>query len=113
VAHLIIGNASGRTIEKVTFTFAARYPGRSSDLANYNSYYDDHIIAPNEGWGGCYALPALSEKLMTRASWSGASDPNPSHSDRRRNLVGDQRCIVWCSPKKSPALRTDGAKSLD
>jgi hypothetical protein len=28
--HLIVGNEL--TIEKVTFTFAARYPGRSSDL---------------------------------------------------------------------------------
>jgi hypothetical protein len=61
--HLIIGNASGRTIEKVTFAFAARYPGRSSDLTRFNSYGDDHIIPSQEGWGACYAMPDLSEKV--------------------------------------------------
>jgi len=61
--HLIVGNASGRTIEKVTFTSAARYPGRNSDLVRFHSYGDDHIITPKEGWGMCWAIPELSENV--------------------------------------------------
>ncbi len=70
--HMIIGNASGRTIEKVTFTFVARYPDRSTDLAGFHSYGDDHIIPPNAGWGACWPLPALSEKVddPRKLEWS-------------------------------------------
>jgi hypothetical protein len=70
--HLIIGNGSERTIEKVTFNFAARYPGRSTDLTRYQSYGDDHILPPKEGWGACWAAPEFSEKVddPRKLEWS-------------------------------------------
>jgi hypothetical protein len=70
--HLIIGNSSGRTVEKVTFSFAARYPGRSSDLTRFHSYGDDHILPQSEGWGACWAVPDLSEKVddPRKLEWS-------------------------------------------
>ncbi|MDI3560011.1 hypothetical protein [Bradyrhizobium sp. Arg816] len=61
--HLIIGNGSERTIEKVSFAFVARRPERSTDLARYHSYSDDHIIPPQKGYGICWAAPELSEKV--------------------------------------------------
>jgi hypothetical protein len=59
--HIIIGNSSGRTLERVTFALSARQPDRSSDLAEYNSYQDDHISPPKQGYGGCWSVPKLSE----------------------------------------------------
>jgi hypothetical protein len=59
--HIIIGNNSGRTLERVTFALSARQPSRSSDIAEYKSYEDDHISPPNQGYGGCWVAPKLSE----------------------------------------------------
>ncbi|WP_085396276.1 hypothetical protein [Bradyrhizobium canariense] len=61
--HLIIGNGSERTIENVSFAFVVRRPERSTDLARYHSYSDDHIIPPQKGYGICWAAPELSEKV--------------------------------------------------
>lgn len=61
--HIIIGNTSGRTLERATFSLSANLPGRSSDLAEYNSYEDDHISPPNQGYGGCWSAPKLKEPI--------------------------------------------------
>jgi hypothetical protein len=61
--HIIIGNSSGRTLERVTFSLSARQPGRSSDLAEYSSYEDDHINPPKQGYGGCWSAPKLKESV--------------------------------------------------
>jgi hypothetical protein len=61
--HVIIGNTSGRTLERATFSLSARQPGRSSDLAEYNSYEDDHVSPPNQGYGGCWSLPKFKEPI--------------------------------------------------
>jgi hypothetical protein len=58
---VIIRNASGKTVEKVSFSLSARRPGRSSDLTKYNSYDDDHLIEPNKGHGTCWSAPELKE----------------------------------------------------
>jgi len=70
--HIIIGNGSGRTLQHVTFSLSARQPRRSSDLAEYNSYEDDHIIPPQQGYGGCLIAPKLKEPVAdTRTlEWS-------------------------------------------
>jgi hypothetical protein len=70
--HIIIGNTSGRTLERATFSLSAHMPNRSSDLAQYNSYVDDHISPPNQGYGGCWTLPKFTESgLDPRAlQWS-------------------------------------------
>lgn len=59
--HIIIGNSSGKTIEKVSFSLAAFRPGRTSDISKYNSYDDDHEIEPGKGYGGCWLAPELAE----------------------------------------------------
>jgi hypothetical protein len=61
--HIIIGNGSGRTLQHTTFSLSARQPGRSSDLAEYNSYEDDHISPPKQGYGGCWIAPKLKEPV--------------------------------------------------
>jgi hypothetical protein len=70
--HVIVGNKSERTIEKVSFTFVARRPQRSSDLARFHSYDDDHIIPPQQGYGMCWAAPELSERIddVRKLEWS-------------------------------------------
>ena len=61
--HIIIGNSSGRTLERVTFSLSAQQPDRSSDLAEYNSYEDDHISPPKKGYGGCWSAPKLKDPV--------------------------------------------------
>jgi hypothetical protein len=61
--HIIIGNSSGRTLERTTFSLSAHQPRRSSDLAEYNSYEEDHISPPNQGYGGCWSAPKLKEPV--------------------------------------------------
>jgi hypothetical protein len=69
--HIIVGNSSARTLERVTFTLSAREPGRSSELAEYNSYEDDHISSPKQGYGGCWSAPKLREAADPRTlQWS-------------------------------------------
>jgi hypothetical protein len=48
-------------VEKISFTLSARRTGRSSDLAKYNSYVDDHLIEPGKGYGMCWSTPELTE----------------------------------------------------
>jgi hypothetical protein len=61
--HIIIGNSSGRTLERVTFSLSARQPDRSSDLAEYSLYEDDHISPPKQGYGACWSAPKLKEAV--------------------------------------------------
>jgi hypothetical protein len=61
--YVLIGNKSTRTLERATFTLSARVKGRSTDLARYHSYDDDHISGPNEGFANCWASPELIEKV--------------------------------------------------
>jgi hypothetical protein len=61
--YVLIGNTSTRTLERATFTLSARIKGRSTDLARYHSYEDDHIIGPNAASANCWAVPELIEKV--------------------------------------------------
>jgi hypothetical protein len=58
-----VGNASGRSVAKVSFTFEARVKGRSTDIAKYHSRRDDHVIAPNQGYGLCWGVPEFTEAV--------------------------------------------------
>ena len=69
--HILIGNTSGRTVERVTFSLSARETGRSSDLTEYNSYEDGHISPPNQGYGACWSVPKLKEPVTTRECCGG------------------------------------------
>lgn len=70
--HIIIGNSSHRTLERAEFSLAARVKGRSTDIAKYNDYVDDHISPSKRGYGGCYAAPVLSEPVadLRDLDWS-------------------------------------------
>jgi hypothetical protein len=70
--HIIVGNASGRTVEKISFALSARRSGRSSDLAKYSSYEDDHLIEPGKGYGMCWSTPELTELVADprQLEWS-------------------------------------------
>jgi hypothetical protein len=60
---IVTFNSSQKTIEKVSFTLEARVKGRSTDIVDYHSYSDDHIIEPDTGWGQCWAVPKLKESV--------------------------------------------------
>ena len=69
--YIIIRNRSGHTLESASFRLSARQPGRSSELVDYSSYENDHIILPNEGYSGCWWVPKLSESADPRTlQWS-------------------------------------------
>jgi hypothetical protein len=61
--HIIVGNLSGRTINKVSFWVEARKPGHSTNLTKFDTHSDDKIIPPEQGWGICWRLPQLTEKV--------------------------------------------------
>jgi len=61
--RVLVGNASSRTVASVSFTLAAREKGRSTNIAEYHSYSDDHILTPRTGWSNCWAVPKLSEQV--------------------------------------------------
>lgn len=58
-----ISNRSDKPVERVEFRIAATIPGRSSDLAKYNSYTSDFIIEPGKYVSLCYLAPELRESL--------------------------------------------------
>lgn len=68
-------NGSGKTLERTTFTLAARFKDRSTDIARYTSLVDDHINAPNNGYSNCWSVPPLSEPVADARvlNWSIAS----------------------------------------
>src|SRR5580700_3784010 len=47
--YVLVGNRSSKNLSQVTFRLSARRKGRSTDLAEYHSYTDDHIILPDNG----------------------------------------------------------------
>ena len=59
---MLVENGSDKTLERVEFTLPARAKGRSTNLAKYHSYFDDHIIEPQTGFANCWAVPL--EKSM-------------------------------------------------
>ena len=58
-----IMNGSERTLEKTSFSLGARIKGRSTDLVEYQSYEDDHINKPKEGYSACYMVPKLTQPV--------------------------------------------------
>ena len=61
--YVFFGNRSSKTLERVTFTLRARIKGRSTNVAAYNSSYDDHISEPGFGYANCFAVPKLNEPV--------------------------------------------------
>ena len=59
----MFGNNSSKILESVRFTLRARIKGRSTNLALYHSYTDDHISEPHMGYANCWAAPKLSEPV--------------------------------------------------
>lgn len=59
-------------MEKVSFALSARRSGRSTDLTEYNSFEDDHLLKPNEGYGICWSVPKLKESVadLRELQWS-------------------------------------------
>jgi len=55
--YVKILNGSDRTIEKVSFDLVARYPGRSTNVAGFHYYSDDHVLKPLTGFGSCWKAP--------------------------------------------------------
>jgi hypothetical protein len=60
---VLVGNKSSKVLEKVTFRLEAREKGRSTDLARYHSYSDDHIMEPGTGYQLCWAVPELTTRV--------------------------------------------------
>jgi hypothetical protein len=56
-------NDSSRTIERFSFTLEAKVKGRSTDLARYHSYNDDHITPPKSGISNCWSVPELTQSI--------------------------------------------------
>jgi len=61
--YVLIGNLSSKKLEKATFSLRARVKGRSTNIAQYHSYSDDHISVYKEGFANCWAVPPLSEPV--------------------------------------------------
>jgi hypothetical protein len=62
---VLIGNASGRVINKTEFTLEGRRKGRSTNVVEYRVNEDDHILEPRTGWGVCYALPKIKAEYAS------------------------------------------------
>jgi hypothetical protein len=56
---LFIGiiNNSSKALDKVSFSLKATRKGHSTNLADYETYTDDKIRKPGEGWGNCWRAP--------------------------------------------------------
>ena len=67
-----VQNGSSKTILKYSFTLAAKEPGRSTNLAHWESYEDDQIIKPGEGKGTCWRV---RERNSTYGSEKWITDP--------------------------------------
>jgi hypothetical protein len=57
-----ISNHSGSVLNRVSWSFAAYPPGRSTDITGYSYSSSDHILQPNAYIGFCYRLPELKEQ---------------------------------------------------
>jgi hypothetical protein len=72
---VVVMNKSSATIKHTSFRLEARVPGRSTNIAAYDSYSDDHIIKPGESFTYCWRVPKLYEKVddYSKLNWSFAS----------------------------------------
>lgn len=50
-------NRSMRKLERVSFRLVGKRTGRSTDIAEYQTYSDDYIINPKAGRGMCWRAP--------------------------------------------------------
>lgn len=58
---VVFENESSRTVLSIDFVFEAYYPGRSTNLAQYETFTDDYIRKPGEpGEGVCWRRPQLN-----------------------------------------------------
>jgi hypothetical protein len=58
---VVFENKSSRTVLSIDFVFEAYYPGRSTNLAQYETYTDDYIRKPGDpGRGTCWRRPQLN-----------------------------------------------------
>lgn len=76
-----IVNKSKKTVEKVTWYLGAYEPGFSTDLSGYNdSYKNDKILSPGEGWQVCYNLPGTIE---------------PNHDFSKLQYKAEMKNVSW------------------
>jgi hypothetical protein len=74
--RVIISNRADAALEKIEWQMAAFVPGRSSNIAPYQSapYMSDHIIEPNKMITLCYNTPPLNEpQEPSRLRWEATS----------------------------------------
>lgn len=57
-----ISNHSGSVLNRISWSFAAYPPGRSTDITGYSYSSSDHILQPNAYISFCYQLPKLNEQ---------------------------------------------------
>jgi hypothetical protein len=58
-----IMNDSSKILERTTFTLAARFKDRSTDIAKYHSFEDDHISQPKFGYSNCWSVPEFTQPV--------------------------------------------------
>lgn len=69
--RLEVFNRSGSVVSYSSVYLAAYPPGRSTNIAPYQSYTSDQIIAPGTGMTYCYSAPKLGEQVdPASAVWS-------------------------------------------
>jgi hypothetical protein len=61
-------NGSGRKVLAVDWSITARMQGRSTDIADYNSFKSDIILGAGESYSLCYELPRFRQEVGTPAS---------------------------------------------
>jgi hypothetical protein len=68
--RVLVSNQSSSVVNSTTWYFSAFAPGRSTNLAGYQSYSSDQIIYPNYVLTLCYKLPTLAENIdPARVVW--------------------------------------------
>jgi hypothetical protein len=58
-----VDNSSSKVLERFEFTLAAREQGRSTDLVQYHSWLDDHILQPGYHLSQCWSVPPLTQRV--------------------------------------------------
>lgn len=65
---LTFKNDSSRTVLSIDFRLEAYYPGRSTNLAKYDTWTDDFIRKPGDDpIGNCWRLPELDSPYVKRS----------------------------------------------
>jgi hypothetical protein len=60
---IVVSNGSGKPIDEFRFSLAAKIKGRSSNVAAFNEYKDDHIIAPGLELLSCVRFPSFTTQF--------------------------------------------------